>query len=109
MSRISLYRSLIVATAVAAGLALPACNYMAKNHETAVSKGTISWNMARLAIIYQLAETQYKVGDFDKCTETLKEAFATKAPFAPMHVLAAKVDIERGNLEQAVGNLNAAI
>jgi tetratricopeptide (TPR) repeat protein len=82
---------------------------MTKHHETAQEIGKTNWNLARIAIMYQLAETQYKVGDYDKCVDTLREAFATKAPFAPMYILAAKVDIERGNLEPAANQLNAAI
>ncbi|MCL2647060.1 MAG: tetratricopeptide repeat protein [Phycisphaerales bacterium] len=107
MSRISFYRSLMMSAVIAGTLAVTSCGL--DNHKSAHEQGTTSWNMARLAIIYQLAETQYKAGDYDKCTETLKEAFETKALFAPMHVLAAKVNIEKGNLEPAANYLNAAI
>ena len=109
MTRISSYRSLILSAAVSGVLALTGCGSMNQNHQTAHERGTTNWNMARIAIMYQLAETQYKVGDYDKCVDTLREAFATKAPFAPMYILAAKVDIERGNLEPAANQLNAAI
>ena len=109
MTRISLYRTLMLSAAAAGVLATVGCSGMSKDHETAKQKGNNTWNMARIGIMYQLAETQYKVGDYDKCESTLREAFATKAQFAPMYILAAKVDIERGNLEPAANQLNAAI
>jgi len=100
---------LMMSAAFAGTLGLASCGLTDKHHATAVETGTNNWNMARLAIMYQLAETQYKAGDYDKCNTTLKDAFATKAQFAPIYVLSAKVEIEQGNLEQAANHLNAAI
>ena len=95
------YRSWIVSGAIIGAVALGGCGDMGKDHDALKTQMNKQWNMTRLGIMYQLAEQQYKVGDYDKCEETLKDAFATKAPFAPIYVLAAKIQIERGNLEPA--------
>ena len=109
MARISLYRSLLIPAAAAAALAWRACGAMGHQETLKVQQLEPVEPARGCAIIYQLAEQQYKVGDYEKCNETLKEAFATKAQFAPMYTLQAKVQIEQGNLELAGENLNASI
>src|ERR1035437_9516564 len=108
MPRSRFSRTLILSAAVLGALAFAGCSGM-KQHETMKVQQTTRWNLTRIAIMYQLAEQQYKVGDYDKCNETLKDAFGTKAQFAPIFILAAKVQIEQGNLEAAAEHLNHAI
>jgi len=108
MSKMPLYRTLILSGAVLGVLAFTGCGSQ-DQHETLKVQQMNRWNMTRIGILYQLAEQQYKVGDYDKCTDTLKDAFALKANFAPIYILAARVQIEKGNLETASDDLNTAI
>jgi tetratricopeptide (TPR) repeat protein len=59
--------------------------------------------------MYQVAEQQYKVGDLAKCRESLKSALAVPTPYAPMHVLAARVELEGGSLDVAATQLKEAL
>jgi tetratricopeptide (TPR) repeat protein len=104
----SLYRTFVFSAAFAGTLLFAGCGAQ-NRQDTAKEKGLTRWNMTRIGIIYQLAEQQYKVGDYDKCAETLKDAFALKAEFSPVYVLAAKLQIEKSNLELAAAYLNKAI
>jgi tetratricopeptide (TPR) repeat protein len=94
---------------VTGALLLTGCGGGQKHNETMREKQFGKWNLTRIGILYQLAEQQYKVGDYDKCQESLKDAFALKLDYAPIHILAAKVHIEKANLELALEQLNKAI
>jgi tetratricopeptide (TPR) repeat protein len=108
MEKKSLVRALVISGTVIGALAFTGCGDKGK-HETLKAQQLTRWNLTRIGIMYQLAEQQYKVGDYDKCQDTLKEAFGTKAEFAPIYILAAKVQIEKSNLETAAEHLNHAI
>src|SRR4051794_38656453 len=73
------------------------------------SKQQKNWELQRVDIMYQVAEQQYRVGDMDQCHESLKQALAVNAPYAPIHVLAAKVELEGGSLEEATTQLKQAL
>lgn len=68
-----------------------------------------NWDLQQMNINYQVAEQQYRVGDLDKCRESLKQALAINAPYAPIHVLAAKVEMEGGSLDEAIAQLKKAL
>jgi Flp pilus assembly protein TadD len=100
-----LYRTLAVA--VISTLAAVGCQ---SEHKKFASKQTLDWEKARLGIMYEVANQQYKVGDFDKCKEGLSKMLLANVQFAPMHVLAAKVALEGSNsLEDAAEQLKKAI
>ena len=67
-----------------------------------------NWREARASILYSLAQDQYKGHDFDKCKETVGQALQMVPDSAPLHTLAAKVDIEQGSLELAQKELELA-
>jgi len=94
---------MLSAVAVAA---LAAC---AAEHQKFVEPAAKDFDRQRLDIMYQVAEQQYKVGDLAKCRESVKAALAVKTPYAPMHVLAARVEIEGGNLDVAASELKKAL
>ncbi|MGN6370899.1 MAG: tetratricopeptide repeat protein [Phycisphaerae bacterium] len=108
MAKITRYRSLAFAAIAAALLLSTGCEDMGKKQATMKQEQYNRWNATRLGVLLQLAQQQYEVGDYDKCRKTLDEAFATKAPSAPLHVLAAKVEIEKGSLEVAADHLQTA-
>lgn len=108
MSCFSHYRSFAAAAILLAGLAsLPGCE-SAGSQQTIKEEQRNRWNLTRVGVLYQLAQQQYQVGDYDKCRETLKQAFALGVPHAPIEILAAKVDLEKGNLETAAAHLKTA-
>lgn len=107
MSRNSLYRSLVIATCVSLAAGFGACSDQrnTSGHDKIESK----WEAAQTSVMYQLAEQQYKVGDYDKCEKTLRDALAVKTPNAPLHTLAGRLFIERGQLELAVEHLKQSV
>jgi len=84
------------------------CEDMGKTQSTMQKEQYDRWNLTRVGVMLQLAQQQYEVGDYDKCRKTLDEAFATHAPSAPLHILYAKVEIEKGSLEAAAAHLEEA-
>ena len=109
MSRISLYRSLVIAASTTLALGLAGCADANKKHETMRQEQYNHWNMTRVGVMYQLAEQQYAVGEYDKCRETLAGAMALKAQHAPLYTLAAKVELENGSLDLAAGYLKSSV
>ena len=110
MTTHALYRTCILASAiVGAAFCLPGCEANGAPKSTQRDDMRDHWNQTRIAVLYQMAEQQYEVGDYPKCRETLAQAFALRFPHAPTHTLAAKVDIEAGNLESAAGHLKLAL
>jgi superkiller protein 3 len=97
---------LVIAAIIAGTLA--GCDLKA-GHEQFVKEQRSNFERQRLDIIYQVAEQQYKVGDYTKCRESIKTALAVPTPYAPMHVLAAKVELEGGGLEVAADHLKEAL
>lgn len=100
MPRVSGYRSWII-LAAAALIGLTACDADNKKHETIKAEMRRKWEGARIAVMYQLAKQQYEAGEFDKCRETLGKASAINQPFAPMNILAGRLELEKGDLERA--------
>ena len=66
------------------------------------------WSEARASVLYSLAQDQYKGHDFDACKQTLAQAMKISPDGAPLHTLAAKVNIEQGQLELAEKELEQA-
>jgi len=80
-----------------------------KGHQEFTEQSRAAFDRQRLDIMYQVAEQQYRVGELDKCRESLKNALAVPTPYAPMHVLAARVELEGGNLDVAATHLKKAL
>ncbi len=100
------FRSMALAAAVLAGSMTAGCQ---AEHNKFSADSKKEFEGAKLGILYQVAEQQYKVGDYDKCKEGLAQMLATKASFAPMHTLAAKVDLEGGSLDDAATQLRKSM
>jgi tetratricopeptide (TPR) repeat protein len=63
------------------------------------------WNAARAGVLTSLARDQYNAGNFDNCAKTLKDALALQPKNVQLRILAAKLAIERGQLEAADAEL----
>src|SRR6185295_13904497 len=86
----SILLALVVATASTG------CEKLLKDeHAKNVKKGDETWSKAKQAIQYEVALQQYKVGDYDKCRETLRTALGTASPTAAILTLAAKIEMEQ--------------
>src|SRR5579884_3056341 len=91
---------------VAVTLLALGCN--GKKEPTQEEAAQKRWNDARSSVLYSVAQDQYKSHDFDKCKQTVGQALKMTPNSAPLLVLAAKVDIEQGKLEQAENELEMA-
>jgi len=110
MSLLKYYRSWILATAaLLATTALAGCESVMHDNQTMKQETADRWNATRCAVMLQLATQQYQVGDYDKCRETLGQAFMLNHPLAPLHLLAARVELEKGSLEVADHHLKLAV
>jgi len=109
MATRNLYRSLLITGVSAAVLMTTACSDMNKKHQTIKQEQYQRWNMAKLGVQFQLAQQQYAVGDYDKCKATLAEAMSMGEPHSGLELLAAKVDIEKGDLDSASVHLKFAV
>lgn len=103
------YRTFVLASLAATAIfGLSACGPLT-HHETIKEEQTNRWNQTRIGVLQQLAQQQYQVGDYDKCKETLTQAYRLNFPYAPIEILAARVDLEKGSLESASAHLQTAI
>ena len=109
MPRIELYRTLAAAALAGAALVFAGCEDAMKTQDTMKVEQYGRWNLTRESVMYQLAQQQYEVGDYDKCRKTIDECLALKTPFAPVLTLAGKVELEKGSLEIAAARLKEAV
>ena len=109
MATNNLYRSLLITGFSAAVLLTSACSDINKKHQTIKQEQYQRWHMAKLGVQFQLAQQQYAVGDYDKCKATLAEARTMGEPHSGLELLAAKVDIEKGDLDSASVHLKDAV
>src|SRR4051795_10136143 len=75
---------------------------------TPKEEATKKWNAARAAVLAGLAKDQFQSGNFDKARQTVDDALRLVPDNAPLHVLSAKLLIEKGQLEAAERELAAA-
>ena len=105
MRRNFLYRTLVTATftALFTGCAAEHAKFV-KPHEDGFAA-------TRMSMLYQAAEQQYKVGELAKCRDSLRAAIEADAkhPYAPLFVLAGRVELEGGSLENAATDLKKAV
>src|SRR3954452_20307927 len=75
---------------------------------TPKEEATRRWNAARATVLTGLAKDQFQAGNFDKARQTVDDALRLVPDNAPLHVLSAKLLIEKGQLEAAEQELVAA-
>jgi tetratricopeptide (TPR) repeat protein len=67
------------------------------------------WNGARAAVLYSLANDQFKTGNYDKSRKTVAEALRMSPQNAELWILSAKLNIEQSQLELAQQDLGRAM
>ncbi len=66
------------------------------------------WNQTRASVLVSLAKDQYVNGNLDKCRETLESALRMDPINPQLHILSAKLSIEKSELEAAQQSLEFA-
>jgi len=80
-------------------LALVGCGHHASPTQKQLAKK--QWNGARAAVLASLAKGQYDAGHFDKSQETVNDGLKLNPENADLHLINAKLAVEKGQLEVA--------
>lgn len=80
-----------------------------KNHEKNVNIAKERYLELRSGLMLQMAQQQFDAGDLDLAEKSVKDAMTIDATNPRLHILAARIAIERGQLERAFHLLNMAI
>lgn len=97
------FRHVLIAAAVI--LLAAGCESEKKDPKSVAAK---QWDKARSSVMLGLALDQYKSGSFDKCRETTDEALRLAPDNGQLHLLSARLYIEKGLMEPAERELEAA-
>jgi tetratricopeptide (TPR) repeat protein len=81
----------------------------ANRHQEAVSTATSRWLTMRSAQMLALGHQQFEVGALDQAEKTVRNALAMDMKNPRLHVLAARIALERGYLERSYHLLASAI
>ena len=97
-----LYAATIAATLSLAGNAGCASNG-SRHAKTPTQKeqATKQWNAARAGVMASMAKSQYESGNFDQCQTTVTDAMRLNPESPELHLLQAKLGIEKGQLDVA--------
>ena len=101
-NRPNIFITLAVATVVAG------CGGKSVMHPSPNAEATAQWNAARASAMSGLAADQLRDGNFDKCQATLDQVLRLTPDDVNLHLLAAKLSIEQGQLELAEAHLAKA-
>jgi tetratricopeptide (TPR) repeat protein len=74
---------------------------MTKPHPSPHVVMTAQWNTARAGVLASLAKEQFEGGNLDKARETIDQAIALDPKTAGLHLLSAKIALEKGQLDLA--------
>jgi tetratricopeptide (TPR) repeat protein len=86
---------------LAISLALAAGCQDAMKPDDSKQKITQQWKSARAGVQYSLAKQAYESGDLDTARKNIDQALALNPAIAPVHILSAKLYIEKGQLDRA--------
>src|SRR5438309_11508620 len=86
---------------VLAAVILTGCANDHKKQPTQKELATKQWNSARAGVMAGLAKDQYENGNIEKARQSTAEALRMDPTSPQLHLLAAKLAIESGQLETA--------
>jgi tetratricopeptide (TPR) repeat protein len=98
--------TLVAATIAVVGLASTGCK--SNDMKTQKQVATQEWNGARAAVLFSLANDQYKTGNLDAARKSIDEALSLDPKNANLHLMSARIDVEQGKLESAQASLETA-
>jgi tetratricopeptide (TPR) repeat protein len=78
------------------------------NQKTQKQAAKEQWGRTRATVLLSLANDQYRSGNLDKSADTANQALAMDPTNVELHLLKARLQIEEGQLEGALGDLGIA-
>lgn len=96
-------------SALLAGSVVLSATGCISRHNEAVSTATTRWLSMRSVQMLALGRQQFEVGSLDQAEKTVGNALAMDPKNAKLHVLAARIGLERGYLERSYHLLSGAI
>ncbi len=100
---------IVAALALVFLLTASGCNRQYATHEEAVNAAEDRWLAVRSAQKLKIAEQQFETGDLEQAETTLVEALSFDPKNAKLHLLAGRIELEKGRLERSFHRLNDAI
>ena len=97
----------LTAAALIAPLLLVGCTQDSLVEEKAQAKNR--WVELRSAMMLDMGTSQFRTGDLTQAAKTVKEGLSIDPTHPGLHVLAGRIELERGKLERAYHLFNAAI
>ncbi|MFT3785253.1 MAG: tetratricopeptide repeat protein [Tepidisphaeraceae bacterium] len=94
--------------ATAFALALLAAVGCKNEMKTQKAVATQEWNGARAAVLFSLANDQYKTGNLETSRKSIDEALALDPKNPNILLMSARLDVEQGKLERAQDTLKQA-
>lgn len=89
-------------------LSLAACSGQPTNHQKNVQQAQQRWKDARGTLLLQAAQRQFDAGDLTQSTKTLDDAINYDPTNGKLHLLAARISLEQGQLERCFRKLEIA-
>jgi len=102
-----------IKTSLQTGLALAtlliAAGCATTNHTQHKQQAHDRWTSARASVMFGVAVQQYETGDFDKAEKSITQVLNVEPGHSKFNVLAARIALERNELERAYRHLEIAV
>ncbi|HAI11271.1 MAG TPA: hypothetical protein DCM28_06165 [Phycisphaerales bacterium] len=98
----------LVALLVSMTVCFTGCSSGQTNHQQNVQKAEQRWKDARGGLLLQAAQRQFDAGDLIQASKTLDDAINYDPTNANLHLLAARISLEKGLLERSFRQLELA-
>lgn len=97
-------KAAIIAAALASLSLLVGCANQKSQKQAAAEQ----WGRTRATVLLSLANDQFRSGNLDKSADTVNQAMAMDPTSVELHVLKARLEIEKGHLESAIRTIATA-
>lgn len=98
----------LAALLISMTLCFMGCSATQSNHDKNVNLAEKRWKDARGGLLLQAAQRQFDAGDLAQATKTLDDAINYDPSNAKLHLLAARISMEKGLLERSFRQLEMA-
>lgn len=109
MSHTAKIKSIIVALSITMLTSLTGCQRLAATHEENKSAAEERWRIIRSSQKLKIAQQQFDTGDLEQSETTLVEALIADPENPKLHLLAGRIELEKGLLERSYHRLNDAL
>lgn len=104
----SLPQCFLIALLISMTLCFMGCSGQQTNHQKNVSQAEQRWKDARGVLLLQAAQRQFDAGDLTQASKTLDDAINYDPTNGKLHLLAARISMEKGLLERSFRQLEMA-